>query len=401
MRSRAARLTLSAVVLVALGAALFLTIRFEQQIASLRAAERQFDVRAREAVDALSDVRAEQAAYVAMGQGVEYWMPKVASTVERVSAAVTALQALAAGDDARRAIDTAAGTIADFVDADRRARDYLTRSQPLMAADVIFTESGETAAAAARNIEQARDFERQATDGAELARRRQQAIAIGSAAAAAALVGLLLVPIPRPTRQPEAAARQALQESTAVPAEPDIPLHQPEMPVSGYMTARPAGPVLRAAAALCTDLGRVSDLEELKALLGRASDVMDASGVVVWLATAAGSELQPALSHGYTPQVLARMPSIPRSADNAAAAAFRTGQLQLVLARPGSSNGAVVAPLLSSEGCIGALSAEIRGGGEASDSVQAMAAIFAAQLAAVLHAAPVPEAAAQPRSAQA
>ena len=88
------------------------------------------------------------------------------------------------------------------------------------------------------------------------------------------------------------------------------------------------------------------------------------------------------------------------SADNAAAA-FRTGQLQLVLARPGSSNGAVVAPLLSSEGCIGAFSAEIRGGGETSDSVQAMAAIFAAQLAAVLHAAPVPEVSAQPRSAQA
>ena len=55
------------------------------------------------------------------------------------------------------------------------------------------------------------------------------------------------------------------------------------------------------------------------------------------------------------------MSRILRSADNAAAAAYRTGQLQIVLARPGESNGAVVAPLLSADGCIGALSAEIRG----------------------------------------
>jgi len=82
------------------------------------------------------------------------------------------------------------------------------------------------------------------------------------------------------------------------------------------------------------------------------------------------------------------MSTIPRSADNAAAAAFRTSQLQIVLARPGESNGAVVAPLLSSEGCVGALSAEIRGGGESSESVQALAAIFASHLAGVLHTTP-------------
>ena len=59
--------------------------------------------------------------------------------------------------------------------------------------------------------------------------------------------------------------------------------------------------------------------------------------------------------------------------------------MQIVLAHPGESNGAVVAPLLSTDGCIGALSAEIRGGGESSESVQALAAIFAAQLAGVLN----------------
>ena len=47
-------------------------------------------------------------------------------------------------------------------------------------------------------------------------------------------------------------------------------------------------------------------------------------------------------------------------------------------------SGAVVAPLLSADGCIGALTAEIRSGGETSDSAQALAAIFAAQLVSVL-----------------
>jgi hypothetical protein len=44
----------------------------------------------------------------------------------------------------------------------------------------------------------------------------------------------------------------------------------------------------------------------------------------------------------------------------------------------------VVAPLLSPEGCVGAFSAEILSGSETADSVQALAAIFAAQLAGVL-----------------
>jgi GAF domain-containing protein len=88
--------------------------------------------------------------------------------------------------------------------------------------------------------------------------------------------------------------------------------------------------------------------------------------------------------------VAARIPSVPRSANNAAAAAYRTATLQIVLSRPGSPKGAVVAPVVSADGCIGVLSAEIRDGGEASETVQALAAIIAAQLAGVLASTPAP-----------
>jgi hypothetical protein len=74
------------------------------------------------------------------------------------------------------------------------------------------------------------------------------------------------------------------------------------------------------------------------------------------------------------------MPVIPRSADNAAAAAYRTGRTQVVSPSDDSSPGAVISPLLTPAGCVGALTAEVAGGEESSDHVQALAAIFAAQL---------------------
>jgi len=93
--------------------------------------------------------------------------------------------------------------------------------------------------------------------------------------------------------------------------------------------------------------------------------------------------------------MLARMQAIPRTADNAAAAAFRTGDLQIVLSRPGGASGAIVAPILGADGCVGALSAEIQGGGEGSEAVQAIGAIVAAHLASVLSFTPA-EAEAEP-----
>ena len=82
------------------------------------------------------------------------------------------------------------------------------------------------------------------------------------------------------------------------------------------------------------------------------------------------------------------MPTLRRSSDNAAAAAFRSGKLQIVLAHEGSASGAIVAPMLSSRGCVGVMSAETQRGAETSESLQAMAAIFAAQLAGILQVTP-------------
>jgi hypothetical protein len=389
MRSPAARLILGAVALLALGAAAFFVNQIERQVTAARPAEHAFDVSARALVNDLADLRIFQSAYMAAGQDAEHWKAKVAESIPDVSNAIVALESDAKGEATRTALAKARSHLVEFGNVDQRARDYLKSGQPLMAGDVIFSEGDSAASDAGKNVNAARAAARQAAEAIEADLRKRQAIALASAAGVVVVAVLLLVLVsPRAKTEPEDESLSIAHAASAAPksgSDVDVSARAPE---SHYVTARPAGPVLRAASQLCTDLGRVSDLDELTSLIGQAADVMDASGVVIWVASADGTYVQLALSHGYAPQVTARMSRIMRSADNAAAAAYRTGQMQIVLARPGESNGAVVAPLLSADGCIGALSAEIRGGGESSESVQALAAIFAAQLAGVLNTTP-------------
>ena len=98
---------------------------------------------------------------------------------------------------------------------------------------------------------------------------------------------------------------------------------------------RDVSPLLTAAAAVCTDFGRVHEFGELRDLLARAADVMDASGIVVWLGSAAGADLRPVLAHGYSDRRSRGCRRSRARANNAAAAAYRTGALQIVSGRPG------------------------------------------------------------------
>ena len=379
MRSPAVRLLVGAFACLAIAAAAFFIFKSRQELTGHRAAVRAFDLHAREATDALAELRAAQQAYVAAGQGVAFWMPKVAATADRAATLVAGLRGAATSAAAKSALDGATTGIAEFGTVDKRARDYIASGQQLMAADVVFTEGGDTSAAAARQVEEARLAEHQTLDAVEAAAQKLEATAAGASAAIAVLAILLLLPAGRVRAEPTAAVVDGTLGLSAPPRAPEA-----KAASASGASARAISPILKAAAQLCTEFGRVKDAEGVAAALARAADLMDASGLIVWLGSTTGADLQPALAHGYSAQMLARMPAVPRSADNAAAAAYRTGAMQIVMARPGTASGAIVAPLLSADGCIGALSAEIAGGGEGSDSVQALAAIFAAQLAGVL-----------------
>ncbi len=391
MRSRAARLTFSAAAWLSLAAAAVVLVTFERQTAAARAALRAFDDQARDAADSLSDLRVGQQAYVATGQGVGFWMPKVGATMDATAEAVTALRRSAVSPAALESLDDAAAAITELRGVDGRAREYLQNGQPLMAGDVIFTEGDQNAVLAAHSVEQARLAERQAVDAGEVARRRIEAAVIGAAGGVAALAVLLLMPrtVPLGTEAPDSTgSRLTSSDTLSIKAIPAARLPDP--------TARrqPASPsALGAMARLCTDFGRVRDLDELQRLLSRTAELMDASGVVIWMGDPRGGDLRPMLAHGYAASVLARMPSVPRAANNAAAAAYRTGALQIVLAKSAASNGAIVAPILTQDGCIGSLSAELKGGAEVSDQNQAIAALVAAHLASILAQPAAPDAA--------
>src|SRR5262245_40035544 len=396
--SRAARLTLSATAWIALGAAAFFLITTEQKIAERRSALRMFDRRARETAGALGDARGAQQAYVAAGQSSSYWIPKVATIIEEVGKTIDALRATAVSASAASALVDVSAAVNEFGNVDKRVRDYLNADESLMASDVVFSEGSAAASRASLQVETARIAEHQAFDADEATLRRLEAYAIGAAAGLSGLI-LAILGLAHGARQ-AAGAPSGDAESSATSADDQLVL-RPSSASLGRMSpnspppqaaasktsplATTASPIaLKAAAELCTDFGRIHDLAELKMLLGRAARVINANGLVVWLGSPAGIDLQPVLAHGYSDQVLSLMRPVPRTADNAAAAAYRSGSLQVVASRPGGPLGAVVAPLLTADGCIGALTAEVKDGAEQSEQVHALASIFAAQLAGIL-----------------
>ena len=142
-------------------------------------------------------------------------------------------------------------------------------------------------------------------------------------------------------------------------------------------------PRLLTTAQLCRELARVEESRQLPNLLERAAKVLDASGIIVWVAEPSRQSLAPAIAHGYDHRTVARMGSIHRDANNAAAAAYRSSEVRTV-AGDATTSGAVIVPLMTSDGCIGVMSAEMKAGSEKDESSQALATIFAAQLATIV-----------------
>src|SRR5437870_600409 len=124
MRSAAFRATIGATAWIALGLAAFLLYRSEEHVAQLTASLRVFDQHAREAMDALTDARVAQQAYVAAGQGVGFWMDKATSSTEAAQTGLAALRESASAA-AQTPLGQAAATTAEFTNIEKRVRDYL------------------------------------------------------------------------------------------------------------------------------------------------------------------------------------------------------------------------------------------------------------------------------------
>jgi transcriptional regulator with XRE-family HTH domain len=159
----------------------------------------------------------------------------------------------------------------------------------------------------------------------------------------------------------------------------------PPIEVTPLPVPTPFEPDLVAAAQLCTELSRAENTSEMAPLLSQAARILDAIGVIVWVSDTQGAELRPALAHGYSDKLLGQLPTVKRDADNATAAAFRSGQMSVVDGIDGAS-GALAVPLMAPGGCVGVLAIEVQNRSEQIGSVRAVVTIFAAQLASWIHA---------------
>jgi transcriptional regulator with XRE-family HTH domain len=139
---------------------------------------------------------------------------------------------------------------------------------------------------------------------------------------------------------------------------------------------------LLAAGRVCTALGRVDQPSALAPLLRETAGILDVIGVVVWIWEPRVNGLTAVLACGYSDQVVAQLPSVPRDANNATAEAFRNAETCVVNGTDRSS-GALAVPLMTPKGCVGVLAIEVWHGREQEASVLALATIFAAQLARV------------------
>ncbi len=388
MSSRGARVVVLLVAVAATAAAGYGLVVLQQQCAATIAAADLVIDHADALLQAAHELRAAQQAYVAAGQNEQVWTTKVSSLLPDAEQRLRDMQREADAPGVAAQTEAAATALAAFSKADIRAREYLRDGQSLMASDLIFSEARDALASFVTAVGNIRRREAAASRSAADAITRQEVLAVSGAAGAVLIAVLLLVPLPRA----EVAATPAVP--LEAPGPDDRPLlgriveEPPAPPVAVTPSAQPVE--LLALALLCTDLGRVVEGTQIRELLGRTASLTGATGLILWVADRTGQVLHAVAAHGYDAKVLARLGPIPRTAENATAAAYRVAQVHTVPGA-GARNGALVVPLLGPEGCSGVLTAEVPGGDERRESVRAITMIVAAQLATLVSALPSSE----------
>ena len=388
MTRRAVRVTLLLLLVATLAGAGVLIAREERAAADARSAALTVDVVAWRVLHDVSEARAGLQAYAVPGQDPAVWQQKVGPALASATEGVDDLRNRVTDRSALNDLDAAAAALDVLGQVDARASRLVGFDSRAQAGSLVFSDGLEAASAVTRRVESARQAEQQAIDRSLLTRRTVQAAAAGGAGLVSLIVALLLA------KRPSAPAAGPVEAPSPV----DVAGTEPEASPAGAAPSPAASalpetddgstaPPLRAAADLCTDFARLVDSQELPALLARSAELLDASGLIVWIADAQRLRLRPLLAHGYPEQALARLPAIPRDADNATAAAYRGGQVEVVRS-DGSSDGALVVPILTGDGCVGVMAAEVRHGRETTGTAPALARIVAAQLAAIITPAP-------------
>ena len=445
MHRRAVRFGVLTLLLASAAAAAFLLRDADARVRALDERRRALDVTLERIVPAALDVAAAQKAYVDFGLRDEATLTRVGERLQEIGRDAVQLRSRDHSGDGTAHLEDLWASLAALTGAVTQAREQLAAGQPLTAADLLLGSAPQQHAAmliaAVRGF---RDAELQAvqTERDRVSRRSHVVLAsvaalwfIGLVALARAPRGTLADP---PTHAPDAGAGiarmvgrsaevsasagiartagrsaaasasagaadvpatsapegPALREHSPVAAQPDDAAlegsdgrapHEESSAAPGPQASRRPAIDLQSTAALCDAIARLSDTGSLPGILARAARLLDARGIIIWMG--AGEELFAAAAFGYDAAVMERLRPIARTADNATAATWRTGQPRTVAAA-GGSLGAIVAPMCGPADCLGVFAAEVRNAREADEDSRAVVAILAAQLAGVLAAWP-------------
>jgi hypothetical protein len=369
MRKRAVR-TIVLVLLLALGiAAAVETWGTQRRLQALSSDAREISNRIDRLTSAITFIAAAQHAYIGSGQPDELSLNRVSVLVKQIANDTAALRARTRAANSPSHLQAFADGLAGLIKADTRGAENLANGHALAAADSVFRESRESVAAMEAKLRELRYAESAVfeVETARLTTRSWSVIGGVGVLWALGLIGFARVP--------------RLAEATATPSASVAA----ETPVA--VTPQPSMPELDlpAAADLCTAISRLTDTAALPSLLERAAGILDAPGLILWMG--AGEELFAVAASGYDAATLDRLGPIGRHAENATAAAWRTGQPRIVSA-DASGHGAFVVPMFSADAATGVVAIELRNGGEANPATRAVASMFAAQLATVLPAWP-------------
>jgi hypothetical protein len=365
MKAWIIRLLLPAILIAAGLGSVAWTWALAQHVDQLETAGKQSAARIDRLEGALDQLAQDELVYVASGQ-IDPPTLTAASNMARqiVSESAWLFEGLVAG--AAPSAGKVAEAVASLAEVDGRARDNIRAGLDLMAADLLFTETTRTRQTLREQLRALRLAESGAVSAARATDLEQAWMVL---AGAAILFAWALV---RSARRPADAAHSL---PSAMPEPDHVSLNIAPTPEASPSID------LKETAAVCTAISRLQSEADLQPLLARTSSLLNASGLVVWMA--AGEEMFPVAWHGYDSKQLSQLGPISYSSLNAAADAWRTGTLQCVAGSAGSRS-ALVAPLLGVERCIGVLALEVAPGREADAPTQAAATLVAAQLSTVL-----------------
>jgi len=255
----------------------------------------------------------------------------------------------------------------------------------VVAGDVLFTEVRDLLNSVTKQVTAVRATLRSDADRAVSGIRQEQA-ALAAAGLALWFVTALLL-LPGSTKAAEKVPGEWRHEladtlKKPLPAE-EITLEPKMTEVAEALTPVPTVqpvPDLTVVARICADLSSLTDVGALSGALARASEVMGAKGLIVWVISNDGASLSPVSTHGFEARIVERIGSIDRTSANLTAEALRENSAR-VSAATGSAGAALAVPMGGPTGPVGVLSAELHPGKDADDACVAVATILASQLA--------------------